>query len=117
MSLKKFLKPSKRKIALTACIFFIIFFAEGLWFTYNTGIFGFFCSIPSCNNNELYSLPWEPYLLPFAPCGYHCGHPDFLTSIIIEIYWPLYIIGHILISYLLSCLIVWIYDKIKVKKK
>jgi hypothetical protein len=105
MNWKEFLKPDWRKIALTIIIF--LFFI-GYWvYNFFVGIFGW-CE--PCNHE--YYLPWES-----GACG-HCGYPDLLTYILIEIYWPLAIIIALFISYLLSCLIVWIYDKFrKVKKK
>jgi hypothetical protein len=48
-------------------------------------------------------MPWED------PCSGHCSKPSLLNSIIIEIYYPLFIIA----SYIISCLIVWLYDKKK----
>ena len=57
-----------------------------------------------------YSLPWEP-------CSHYCGKPDAITSITITFYPLLLILGIFILPYFASCFIVWIYDKIKVKKK
>jgi hypothetical protein len=114
MNFKQFLKPERRKI-MTTIIITLLFIGYWLyvWFsghgcTLWTGPLEKLCE-------PLYSLPWEGSCPP-----YHCGKPDFLTSIAIEIYFPLFylwiLISISVIPYIISCLIVWIYDKVKKKK-
>jgi len=97
--MKEFLKPKKSKILIFAIFLFII-----LLYYINREISVSYCPTianPFCKTH--YTLPWE------KPCSGTCGEPDLLTSIIIEIFYPLFIV----ISYIISCLIVWIYNKVK----
>jgi hypothetical protein len=55
-----------------------------------------------------YSLPWEQ-----CQCDNHCGKPDATTSIMIAVYPPLFTIGFLITPYLISCFIVWLYDKFR----
>lgn len=99
MDWKHFLKPGWRKIVI-----FTIF----LFYILNRILSVNYCptnAIPWCDIS--YTMPWE------NPCSGHCAKPDLLTSIIIEIYYPLFTI----VSYIISCLIVWIYDKFRKKQK
>ena len=125
MNIKQFLKPDWRRIVL----FFIIFIIE--LFYYNFSIVCF-CPLSACATAKIeqttarmqnlsiavnscetcYSLPWEQ-----CQCDMHCGKPDTITSIMIEIYPLLFTLGILIVPYIFSCLIVWIYDKIKVKRK
>jgi di/tricarboxylate transporter len=108
MIVKQFLKPDGNKVAITAIIVIILFLVEGFIIFLNTC----FCPyVPSICQGNSYYLPWE-YCCPET----YCGKPDLLTSIMIAIYYSSIIAGTLMISYFLSCLLVWIYDKIGKKK-
>jgi hypothetical protein len=88
MTLKQFLKPDWRKIGL-----FIIFaFLSPLSFIYGT-----------CLGARCFIFPWTTLhiILNFFMALWFLGA---LVIVIMGLYW-----------YLLSCLIVWIYDKVKKK--
>jgi len=104
MNIKQFLKPENRK---TAIFFIMLLLYSSAFFMIN----GSFCGPPSVSEQKCshyYAKYW------IDPCPVYCGEPDFLTSLINTIYYPLWLIG-IIILYLLSCLIVWIYDKFRKK--
>jgi hypothetical protein len=124
MNWKEFIKPDWRKIVL----FVIIFIIEFSYY-FNSSVC--FCPLSACATAQTeqatarmqnisidiepcdtcYSLPWEQ-----CPCDRYCGKPDTITSIMIAIYSPLFTIAILIIPYLLSCLIVWVYDKYRKKK-
>jgi len=145
MNLKQFLKPDWRKITLTIILFVFLFVLLPIlplgdnycFLDIQCKIFSFgdcvtsmgICSSSlwtshvnpcayyekmnpnsniSCGCNDNYTLPWNSISF--------CGKPDFLTSILIEIFNPLIFVFAIIASYLLSCLIVWIYDKLRKRK-
>jgi len=109
-------------------IFIVLFIIELSYYTFN----GCFCPASACaaeqmrqttarmqnisvdieQCNTCYSLPWEQ-----CQCNTHCGKPDTITSIMIAIYRPLFIIGILIVTYLFSCFVIWIYDKFRKKKK
>ena len=85
-TLKQFLKPDWRKIAVFVILFIIPFFIEPLWTGFPLGFIPILCiELGSC-------------VLDYSIINY----PFLMTDLII---W-----------YLLSCLIVWIYDKFRKKK-
>jgi hypothetical protein len=107
MNVKQFLKPDWRKI-LIFVIMIVIYLFEFL--VANASFCGPQVIITSRQNcSHYYTKYWV------SPCSLFCGEPDFLTSLINTIYYPLWLIG-IIILYLLSCLIVWIYDKSRKRK-
>jgi len=115
MNWKQFLKPDRKKVIITIIIFLLViaYWLYG-WFS------SFGCTLWAGPSEKLcepiYSLPWEGRCPP-----YHCGKPDAITSIMIEIY-PLLLIIWILASisiipYLFSCIISWLYDSYRKPKK
>jgi hypothetical protein len=102
MTLKQFLKPDWRKIVIFVVL--IIIFSLIIWFfpTYNIFASCFPCG--DCGINRGF------------PLTFHVSHPagkcetEFYTSYLI-----IDIIVDVMITYFLSCLIVWIYDKVKKK--
>jgi len=132
MSIKQFLKPDKRKIV----VFIILsFLSLSFWLLYNTGFTPpdarrDCCNIEIESNNETCQEmigngiidPNNIYLTRLRKM-YFNKTPDYVCSeynLIIQNEQRLFIeisFLILLVSYLLSCLIVWIYDKIKVNKK
>jgi hypothetical protein len=107
MNFKQFLKPDRRKIVIFVIINIILLIPL-------ISFSCIFCQatapvdiLMKCGNDH-YNLPWETSV--------YCGKPYKLTSILIAIYYPSIFIATLIITYLLSCLIVWIYDKVKKKK-
>jgi len=108
MTLKQFLKPDWRKIVIT--LFFILIFPLQYW----NGILCEMCVPPqpcSCS----------PFNFGPAIIGWYFTWEDniggsFAMDVLQGILIQLLLIG-LPISYLLSCLIIWIYDKYKGKKK
>jgi hypothetical protein len=107
-----FLKPDKKRILITVILSIILF-------TYSFVSMVMFCSLSRSTTEKpcdsYYSLPWE------GPCPrIYCGRPDSLTSIMIAVYPLINFIGEIMsfiiTPYFLSCLIFWVYDKIKKMK-
>ena len=99
MNLKEFLKPNWKKVLLT-----IIFAIFSFWFLYNyTGIGG-----PRYEPNLLFTIVAliAAFLnLPLLIPNYNPLYETAIFYFILDlIYW-----------YLLSCLIIWIYDKVKKK--
>lgn len=115
MNLKKFLKPNWRKIVIFAIIFFISILTSKM--DYISGelvaffiifnpilLLPLFLLLGGCSNVQL-----GDRLSLFGGVKFCPGGINFLIGIILSIfYW-----------YLLSCLLLWIYDKKfrKVKKK
>jgi len=103
MNLKQFLKPNWRKI-LILVIFILLFLLDN----YITNPFEEHLSKSSWLSS-LHSILWYPYTfltLPlFAFTMPITGIMFIIFLLIIIIYW-----------YLLSCFIVWLYDKFKKKK-
>lgn len=108
MSLKKFLKPDKRKIL----IFLVIIIVSLI-----TGFLG------ACfgGHGPCYIFPWSYISLVFFSIGTIFTHIGDLfwneqeNIVFIYIFSYMGIILNILYWYILSCLIVWIYDKVKKK--
>jgi len=99
MNFKQFLKPDWRKIVIFIIIFIFFSFAP-IWITIHCYTWecgpgpttsSFFNSLESMANKEFFDFGY------FNP-------------------WISIFFGSIAISYLLSCLIAWIYDKVKKKK-
>jgi len=93
-SLKEFLRPDWRKIVIVLIIFaYLYFFSRFLSAIY-------------------IACPKQPDFFDF-----HCG--SFFEIVEIILFWPLYFFHNfvfgILYWYLISCLIIWIYDKVKKK--
>jgi len=104
MKLKKFLKPDWRKIIITTIIF-------AIWFLFLNG-FKTFCSCSSqpCPNENYRNYREYIIFKDFCSC---CVS---LSELVYNYLWTL--ILPLTIAYILSCLIIWIYDKLrKVKKK
>jgi len=99
MTLKQFLKPDWRKIVI---IIFIIISLLIPWVFMRTG--------PGTGMDiehfTFFLFSWI-FLPLFQPCGYISGS---ICSTI-----PFFVI-HVIYWYFLSCLIIWIYDKVKKKK-
>jgi len=96
MNIKKFLKPNWRKIVLFIIIFVLLFYSEIIckpMYVKTTAHYDFTGTSKS-------SEGW------LYPCG-------FLSQIVKDSIT--YLLLSLLISYFLSCLIVWIYDKVKKK--
>jgi hypothetical protein len=106
MNWKEFLKPNGNKVAISVIISIVLFLIEGFIIFFNTCFCPF---IPSTCQEDSYYLPWD-YCCPET----YCGKPNLLTSVMIEIYYPSIVIGTLLVSYFISCLIVW---TCKFKKK
>ncbi len=104
MKFKQFLKLGWKKIALTIILipltFFVFIFLKEFYC-------GWLICQPSPCSGDLYSIPWE------------CGCPICSLEQPINLYFQTLLIAFyvsfLLLSYLLSCLIVWIYDKVKKK--
>lgn len=84
MTIKQFLKPDWRKIAITVIIFIVLILFSHIFTGVSTAI-------------------------DTATGGYYTTSSILTTA-------PHFIIFLFLISYLLSCFIVWIFDKVKKKK-
>lgn len=109
MNWKQFLKLNRRKVFLTIIILLILFPIE-IWYLFGFGpggtmLCGTALPISESTSNPIYNE--ESYSLPWERCS-QSGYPDLLTSILIVIFWPLFIIGNFVISYLLTCFIAWI---------
>jgi hypothetical protein len=109
MNFKQFLKPDGRKIGLFISIFvlliFIPFFCISIPAPTAIGVKGF--SITDCSSfysNFIVKLGW---IIEYDNTCLNCPS---LSSFLF------FLIVYLLISYILSCLIVWIYDKMKKKK-
>jgi hypothetical protein len=132
MNLKQFLKPDWRKIVIFVILSFLSF---SFWFLYNTGFTPPDARRDCCNieiesnNNSCQKIigniiinPNDIYLTSLRKM-YFNKTPDYVCSeynLIIQNGQRLFIeisFLILLVSYLLSCLIIWIYDKVKVKKK
>jgi len=107
-----FLKPDKKRVVITVILSIILFI-------YSLSTMVVFCplsrSVTEKPCDSYYSLPWE------GPCPRdYCGRSDALTSIMIAVYPLVNLMGgvmsFIVTPYFLSCLIFWIYDKIKKMK-
>ncbi len=98
-----FLKPDKKRIAITVILSIILF----VYSLFSMVVFCPLCEYPS------YSLPWEI-------CSCHHGEPDSLTSIMIAVYPLINFIGGIMFfivtPYLILCLMFWTYNEIKKMK-
>jgi hypothetical protein len=106
MNWKQFLKPDRRKKMIFA---FMLLLYLSAFFTFNSS----FCGPPSISEQKCsnyYTKYW------IDSCSMYCGEPDLLTSVINIVYFLLWLVG-IFIIYPLSCLIVWIYDKFRKRKK
>jgi Sec-independent protein secretion pathway component TatC len=90
MNLKQFLKPDWRKIAVFVILSIILFITP--W------------PEPGCCDFPYY----QGFLLPVYFQGGFAGFP--------KTFIPTNFVIDVIIWYLLSCLIVWIYDKVKKKK-
>jgi hypothetical protein len=106
MNLKQFLKPDNRKKIIFVILFLLY---SSAFFTFNSS----FCG-PAPLSGPMFSEQncshhYEKY---WMPCNLYCGEPDLLTSIINAVYYPLWLIG-IFIIYLISCFLVWLYDRFK----
>jgi len=101
MDWKEFLKPDWRKIVLTVIIFLLITFLPLL--------LGFCAPISTLVGGKQCLLVIQP-LFMFLPSG-SISYKPIATGLyfVPSLYWILDIIFY----YLLSCLIVWIYDKLK----
>jgi len=97
MNLKIFLKPDWRKIVLT-----IILFIFGLFASFMSDLLCYPC--PKEFLIFRYLLMWPDY---FIPVNYDFFAITISAKLIVDIIW----------TYILSCLIVWIYDKLKGKKR
>jgi len=94
MDWKEFLKPTKEKIVVSIIVGLLLYFAAP--YTIQKNILGFI---------------YIPILiLPILLLGITCGG-DFCVGGLLE-YGLLVIVG-IIYTYLISCFIVWIYDKVK----
>jgi len=120
MNWKQFLKPDWRKILITIIIFSTIFYF----------ITSLLMAKPPCMTSRCTGTNIDRSELPQYVCGIcdvNVKQNDHLIGIIIYLISPsllTYNLGNfdffiieLIYYYLLSCLIVWIYDKIKVKKK
>jgi hypothetical protein len=124
MNWKKFLKPDWGKILVFVIIFLIVFL-------YGLSLSNLYpCAIPTCPSSQWIRLPWnhgcEKCYLTIS---------DYINGIIYYLAFPTNLIDYIftkpqnfLISifliiiqffyyYILSCFIVWVYDKFRKKKK
>jgi hypothetical protein len=115
MNWKQFLKPDRRKIIITIIIFLlvIVYWFYGSWGFIECGLWP--------GGSESGSLCEPSYSLPWESCSFHCGKPDAIISIMIEIYPILLIIWNLasisIIPYLLSCIISWLYDSYRKPRK
>ena len=96
MNWKQFLKPEWRKIVLFVIIFILLFYSE----TVCRPIYFKTTTRHDFTGTSESSEGWK------YPCG-------FLSQITIDT--TTYLFLSLLISYLLSCLIVWVYGKVKKK--
>jgi len=101
-TLKEFLKPDWRKILVLIIIFFIFYL-----FNLNKTI-----AVRQLNTIEGLFSKFYPLSLVFGRY-YICGNEPFVEECF-ELYWINFIIT-IITVYLISCLIIWIYDKVKKK--
>lgn len=124
MTIKQFLKSDRRKI-VTFVIIFIIAFLYGSLFWIPAP-----CPLPRCPSSQWVKLPWYlceicrtptaydylngiSYIIAFPTSLIEINLTGFLFSILLI---PLIII-QFFYWYLLSCVIVWIYDKFRKKNK
>jgi hypothetical protein len=108
MNWKEFLKPTWQKVLVFILLFQILFFIQSLFF------------IPEIKNQTAFSIigmiihPFDIFTL-FLPTG------QFITTLayILPFNFIFLIIGILnsFYQYLFSCLIVWIYDRIREKRK
>jgi hypothetical protein len=120
MRWKEFLKPTWKKIliftALIVVYGYILFLVNSVKELYLHGVPG--CALPLCTNSV--GLPWYPcptclslydylYLFVYLPSyvisTFDINNILLIPSVIVNLFY----------LYLISCLIVWIYNKIKKK--
>jgi hypothetical protein len=119
MSLKEFLKPDSRKIAIFAVLFLISFFFFILYFS------GFMlrdfredcCNVQIASSNESCQFIISGSV-PYGRAYYNKTPEEIcndykLSQVLSIVIWVLILF---VIPYVLSCLFVWIYDKVKKKK-
>jgi hypothetical protein len=105
MNIRKFLKPDWRKIVVTL-IFLILHFLFSSFSEYSfcaSNFAGFTCGYFALLG--ILSLPID-FLIWFT-MDWWAGYWGY--------YYPIFLILTVFYYYLLSCLIVWIYDKVKKK--
>jgi len=103
MTIKKFLKPDWRKIVLSFLLFVLLFFTLGL--RARTG---------ACVRDEEGIPRWCDSIIGF-PLEFTL-FSDYTPVPVIFSFLFIDIIFWCLVSYLLSCLIIWVYDKYKKKR-
>jgi len=103
MSIKQFLKPDWRKIVVFVLLVVIFFqyFPLPSWSL---------CEEIICPDNKYYYVSWE-----YGTC-YKCGTISWSEQLLSDYYYPIMFAGF-MINYLLSCFIVWIYDKLRKGRK
>jgi hypothetical protein len=103
MNWKRFLKPDWRKINVLLILFIILFILSIIF--WNVADIHFNKSIELLGNilTSIFILP--AYVFPWQ------------SNLNIILLIAVYLFFEILYLYLLSCFIVWIYDRLKVKKK
>jgi len=106
-TIKQFLKPDWRKIVI-----FVILLSSILLTIYFLGFYDRNAILKKISDNAFGKIECPACPLIGTCENYKCKYylPDISTSIA-------YLIGFGIISYLLSCLIVWIYDKFRGRKK
>jgi len=119
MTLKQFLKPDWRKIILTLIIFLIV-----LYFITSPLMGKPPCMIPKCSGTNIDRSELPQYVCGI--CDVNVKQSDHLIGIIIYLISPsllTYNLGNfdffiieLIYYYLLSCFMVWLYDKFRKKK-
>ena len=99
MNIKQFLKPNWRKFVIMGILTMILFLSAMLVSAADNPQIEGYLNIPEVVVLVFFAV--VIVLFPFSELTYF---PDFLALTFIIIYW-----------YFLSCLIVWIYDKVKKK--
>ena len=113
MNWKEFLKPDKRKISVIIVLsifvflFFFYFYAESRGLTFDNRII-----VALLFSGQLFLVPitfvTSNILFPILESSYGHGTAFSIANIVQRVLIPIYV-------YLLSCLIIWIYDKLKKK--
>jgi hypothetical protein len=101
MTLKQFLKPNLKKI-----IIFVIFLI--ILFQYFPLPSTSLCEKIVCPDNQYYHVSWEPGCL-------RCGDISWNEQLLSTYYYQIMFTSFVIL-YLLSSLIVWIYDKVRKRK-
>jgi hypothetical protein len=113
MNWKEFLKPDWRKIVITVII--LLFIPLPIWSNMDVSIYYSHHNLPIGSPLPSFeNLPVGPIINVLIASDEFYNIGSFYSDIL---EYPLLLIGAVVISYLLFCLIVWIYEKYSKKRE